>query len=108
MSLPEFIKKRIKANIERKVRHLEDSTDTSENWIEFWEEHTGEDIPADGFKCPSCGKRQTDIVGGHVTDDATGEEFITPVCRHCNSHYKNTLALRHHFSVRASHLVPLP
>ena len=103
-SLPEYIN----AHLVRKVRHLENSTDTSETWIEFWEENTGHEIPAKGITCPSCGETQTDILGGHVTDDATGEVFITPVCRGCNSKYKNSQAFTHHFHVKEAYLVRAP
>ncbi|MDE6534848.1 MAG: hypothetical protein K2K82_02440 [Muribaculaceae bacterium] len=89
----------------RKVHHMEESTDNSKIWIDFWEKSTGRTIPSEGFKCPSCSETMTEIVGGHVIDDETGEKFITPVCLSCNSKFKNSMASEHHFYVRVCDLV---
>lgn len=89
------------------VRHKKDSTDDSEIWIHYWEEHQNKPhFHSEHHNCPSCLLRKNDFVGGHVV--CGNETFIIPVCRECNSTYKGDQADDHPFYVKTDYLVKAP
>ena len=86
------------------AHHKTDSTDDSTTWIEYWKDQTS--LNTDSCLCPSCMKRQDDLVGGHV--ETSEGDFIVPVCRECNSRYKGDSASKHPFYVERAKMVRVP
>ncbi|MCM1030339.1 MAG: hypothetical protein NC410_02685 [Oscillibacter sp.] len=71
------------------VCHSEDSTTPAPeggSWLEYWEKESCYPIPK---VCVCCGNFSNDMVGSHLVDNE-GNTYIYPVCRKCNSTYKNS------------------
>lgn len=89
------------------VKHAVNSTDDSDVWKNYWEEHhDSHHFPSEPHVCPSCLIERDDFVGGHVVYE--GELYIVPVCKNCNSEYKGQKAGEHSFYVKTSDMVPAP
>lgn len=91
------------------ARHKIGSTDTSRNWIEYWEENNCQKYKVSSlvsYPCPSCLMMKKDLVGGHVVSE--DKTYITPVCRECNSKYKKGNAREHAFYVKEEYMVHAP
>ena len=54
-----------------------------EDWLDHWSYNRGV-RPA---YCRACGKKTTDLVGGHVTKVSSYDlqRYIVPICRECNA-----------------------
>ena len=54
-----------------------------ENWIEHWIHNKG----VKPIYCRCCGKRTTDLVGGHIIKVNSNDKnrYIVPLCRDCNN-----------------------
>ena len=89
------------------ARHKIGSTDNSKNWAKYWEEHhPSHHFPSEPHECPSCLLKKDDFVGGHVIIE--NKTYILPVCRECNSTYKNSNAHNHAFYVKMEEVVCAP
>lgn len=85
---------------------MEKSTDDTEIWKNYWAKHRpSHHFPSEPHKCPSCLKICNDFVGGHVISE--GHKYIIPVCRKCNSTYKEAKANKHFFYVKSEDMVRL-
>ncbi len=77
-------------------------------WINYWKHYSnGKKIPS---KCPCCDETMESkggAVGGHVVKcvEPRGDIYITPICRSCNSTYKNSKAGDKEFFVAEDMLV---
>ena len=89
------------------AHHKTNTSYDSINWSKYWEEHhPSHHFPSKPHTCPSCLKEQDDFVGGHVI--VNNKTYILPVCRKCNSEYKNSKAERHAFYIKMEETVRAP
>ena len=89
------------------VHHKDGSTDDSEIWKDYWEEHhPSHHFPSDPHICPSCLIERNKFVGGHVVSN--GETYIVPVCKHCNDEFKGVKAEKHYFYLKTDDMVRAP
>ena len=92
-----------------KVRHAIDTTDNEMPGgnLNYWAETLGVQLYS-SWECPCCGRMHSreDFVGAHV-EDSFRLKYIIPVCRFCNSTYKNSKVVTKWFDVYVNDLVPI-